>query len=122
MKTKTFTLSFIIGIFVSLFQLNAQNKKIELKGVITDETQMTIPYASVSIVSKSRGTSSSDEGEFSLYISNNELSDTLTISSLGFNSLKIKIQDFINLPEKKIILKEIAEKNKFIFLNIYKLT
>jgi hypothetical protein len=108
MKTKTFTLSFIIGIFVSLFQLNAQNKKIELKGVITDETQMTIPYASVSIVSKSRGTSSSDEGEFSLYISNNELSDTLTISSLGFNSLKIKIQDFINLPEKKIILKESA--------------
>lgn len=108
MKTKSFIICLCVGLLLSLFQANAQDKKIELKGIITDETQLTIPYASVSIVSKSRGTSSSDEGLFSLYVSNNELNDTLTISSLGFSSMKIKIQDFINLPEKKIILKESA--------------
>ncbi|WP_298366244.1 carboxypeptidase-like regulatory domain-containing protein [uncultured Lutibacter sp.] len=105
---KKYILISLLGIFISLFQLTAQTKKIELKGVIIDEGGITIPYASVSIVSKSRGTSSTEEGEFSLHVSNDELKDTLTISSLGFNSAKIQIEKFLNLKEKKIILKESA--------------
>ncbi|WP_139956800.1 carboxypeptidase-like regulatory domain-containing protein [Flavicella sediminum] len=108
MQTKYIFHSTFIALFISLFQLTAQTKKIELNGVIEDETQMTIPYASVSIVSKSKGTSSNDEGEFSFSVSNNEMQDTLTISSLGYNSVKITVEEYIAKQEKKIILKESA--------------
>ncbi|WP_111709671.1 carboxypeptidase-like regulatory domain-containing protein [Lutibacter citreus] len=105
---KYYIISSLLGIFVSLFQLTAQTKKIELKGTIIDKSQITIPYASVSIVSKSRGTSSTEDGEFSLQVSNSELKDTLTISSLGFKSTRIQVEKFMNLKDKKIILEESA--------------
>ena len=75
---------------------------IEISGIILDDAKGTIPYASISILEKSKGTSSTEDGEFSMLITKNELQDTLTISSLGFDTFKIKIQDFLALKEKKI--------------------
>ena len=108
MKTKFILYSLILGVVFSISKLSAQTKNIEVKGVILDETDITIPYASVSIVAKSKGTSSTDEGEFSMYVSEDELKDTLTISSLGFNSVNITVADFLATKDKKIILSESA--------------
>ena len=107
-------LFFMLFIVVSMV---GQEAKIEISGIILDDAKGTIPYASISILEKSKGTSSTEDGEFSMLITKNELQDTLTISSLGFDTFKIKIQDFLALKEKKIILKEsVVKMNEIVLL------
>lgn len=81
-------------------------QSIEVKGIVLDEFDNPIPFAAISIVKKNRGTSSTEDGEFSLRITTSDLEETLSFTSLGFNSFKIKIKDFLAQAEKKIILKE----------------
>lgn len=85
---------------------SAQNSKIALEGLITDNTELSIPYAAIAIKNKNVGTSSTEEGTFYLTVSTANLADTLEVSSIGFKNFKIKIQDFIDLQNKTIILKE----------------
>ena len=59
-----------------------------------------------SILKKNIGTTSTMEGTFSFLVTKNELNDILEISSIGFETIKINVQDFINRRDKKIILKE----------------
>lgn len=101
---KNWTLFIIF--FIGVVSINAQQEKIILEGVIIDENNMTIPYASITIINKNNGTSSTEEGGFSLSVSKENLKDSLLISSIGFESLKLKIQDFINNKNKNIIIKE----------------
>ncbi|SDX92566.1 CarboxypepD_reg-like domain-containing protein [Lutibacter oricola] len=101
-----------LGVITFMFTLTvtAQQKKIEVKGTIFDETNITLPYVAVSIIEKSIGTSSTEDGEFSIQITKNELQDSLTVSSLGFNPYKIKVQDYLNQSEQKIVLKQSVVK------------
>ncbi len=85
--------------------INAQ-QKIKLTGLVVDESDLSIPYAAVGITSKGIGTSTTEDGTFSLLVSNSNLNDVLEVSSIGFETYKIKVQDYINLNEKKIVLKE----------------
>jgi hypothetical protein len=82
---------------------------ITINGVIIDSGKNTVPYAAIGIISKSIGTSSNDDGEFSLKLSRENLSDTLTVSSIGYKTFKIKVQDYLNQKEKVIILTEEVE-------------
>lgn len=84
----------------------AQNDKIELRGVILDESNNPIPFVAVGIVKKYIGTSSTEDGEFSFFVSKNELQDSLSVSSLGFDPYNIKVGDYLKLEKKEIILKE----------------
>ena len=79
---------------------------ITIEGMVYDEYNYPIPYASVGIVAKNIGTSSTEDGGFKFVVTNNELSDTIEISSIGFQSLKITVQDFITLKDKSFVLKE----------------
>ncbi len=81
-------------------------KSIEVKGIVLDEFDNPIPFAAISILKKNRGTSSTEDGQFSLRITSNELDDMLSFTSLGFNPFKIKIKDYLAQVEKKIVLKE----------------
>ena len=85
--------------------LVAQNY-IVIEGVVYDEYNYPIPYASVGIVAKNIGTSSTEEGSFKFYVTQDELSDTIEISSIGFQSLEITVQDFISKKDKTFVLKE----------------
>lgn len=91
---------------IAAVSLHSQKTKLSIEGLITDETNLSIPYAAITIDKKNKGTSSTDEGTFYLSINASNLQDTLSISSIGFNTTKIKIQDFINLEKKIIVLKE----------------
>lgn len=93
---------FIIGFS---FPIHSQ-KNIKLNGLVVDENNEPIPYAAIGIPSKSLGTATTEEGTFLLFVSKNNLSDFLEVSSIGFETFKIKVQDFINLKEKKIVIKE----------------
>ena len=80
--------------------------QIKIEGVVFDQFEDPIPYTSVGIVKKNMGTSSTEEGSFSFYVTNNELLDTLEISSIGFEPIEISVTDFIALKQKKIVLIE----------------
>ena len=55
---------------------------------------------------KNIGTSSTEEGSFKFFVSTNELNDIIEISSIGYESIEITVQDFINTQDKKFTLKE----------------
>ncbi len=96
---------FILSIIMQSSVLVAQNY-IVIEGVVYDEYNYPIPYASVGIVAKNIGTSSTEEGSFKFYVTQDELSDTIEISSIGFQSLEITVQDFISKKDKTFVLKE----------------
>lgn len=81
-------------------------KTINLQGLIVDKDKYPIPYAAVSILSKSIGTASNDDGGFILKLKEENLNDTITVSTLGFKTFKIKVQEFLYLKEKIITLVE----------------
>lgn len=96
---------FILSIIMQSSVLVAQNYII-IEGVVYDEYNYPIPYASVGIVAKNIGTSSTEEGSFKFYVTQDELPDTIEISSIGFQSLEITVQDFISKKDKTFVLKE----------------
>ena len=95
---------FII-VFLSSLSVSAQNR-INIEGVVYDEYDYPIPYASIGVVKKNIGTSSTEEGTFKFFVSNNELSDVIEVSSIGYESFEITVQNFIDLRDKTFILKE----------------
>jgi hypothetical protein len=99
----------IVAILITLFAIHSvfsQQKSIEISGKLVDANQMGIPYVAISIPSKSIGTSANEEGYFSLSLSTESVLETMEISSIGFKTVKIKIQDFINRKNKTIILED----------------
>ena len=98
----------LICLVVVFFQsciINAQNR-INIEGVVYDEFDYPIPYASVGIVKKNIGTSSTEEGTFKFFVSSDELSDILEISSIGYEPFEITVSNFIALEDKSFVLEE----------------
>lgn len=91
-------------LFLSLV-FNAQ-ETITVEGLIIDKDKYSIPYAAVSVLSKSIGTASNDDGGFVLKLTQENLNDIITVSTLGFKTFTIKVQDFLKLEEKIITLVE----------------
>ena len=81
-------------------------QNIIVEGSVVDEFDYEVPFAAVGILKKNIGTTSTMEGSFSFLVTVNELEDELEISSIGFETLKINVREFINREDKKIILKE----------------
>lgn len=84
----------------------SQNKSIKISGKVIDEYDMGIPYAAVSITSKYIGTATTDEGGFQLLLFEDNLTDSLSISSIGYKSFKILVKDLIKLEDKVFVLEE----------------
>ncbi len=95
----------LLSAFISI-SVYSQNKNIEVTGTIYDEAKNTIPFVSVGIVKKYLGTASTEDGEFAFFITKEELQDTLSVSSLGYETFKIKVQDYLNQESKEIVLIE----------------
>ena len=95
----------ILTTILSLTNILAQ-KKLELSGIVYDLDKNPIPYTAVGIPSKKIGTATNDDGEFSLKINQENLTDSLEISTIGFKTYKIKIQDYLDKKIKSITLEE----------------
>ena len=80
--------------------------------IIDDETHETLPFATIGLKNKGRGTVSNINGEFGLNISSDLYSDTLSVSFLGYirrdipvnqafgNNFTISMKrEFISIPE-----------------------
>jgi len=96
--------SILFLLFITLSY--SQEKEIELSGTVIDNTKNPVPFAAIGIPSKFIGTSGTIEGAFNLVLSNTHLSDTLEVSSIGYKTWKVKIEDFLKKKEKFIILEE----------------
>ncbi len=93
-------------IMIASINTQAQQNKVVIEGVLEDNTQMTIPYVAVSIPTKNIGTTSTEEGRFYLSLKQNNLQDTLVISSMGFKTFKIKVEDYLHQKNKTIVLED----------------
>jgi hypothetical protein len=105
MKTLTFKSILLLFIFYTPFS-HAQKANIIVEGLISDQTEMTIPYAAIVIQNTTIGTSSTEEGRFYLSLNRGHANDTLVISTMGYKTYKIKIEDFIQQEIKKIVLED----------------
>ncbi|MEI6048519.1 MAG: carboxypeptidase-like regulatory domain-containing protein [Bacteroidota bacterium] len=80
--------------------------------IVDDETHEPLPYATIALKNKGKGTVSNNNGEFGLKITPDVINDTLSVSYLGYlsreilvkqtigNSFKISMKrEFISIPE-----------------------
>lgn len=85
----------------------------QLNGVIINsETKERIPYVNIWVENENLGTTSNEEGEFSLNVDN---SKTILFSAIGFETKKIKsnsIQKIVELKPQITALAEIIVKSK----------
>lgn len=102
LKNSLYVLTFLIGIAFP----NVYSQTIELKGLVIDETNYPVPYAAIGIPAKYIGTATTEDGEFTVKVTKGNFADTLEVSSIGYESFKIKVQDYLNMKNKTIILKE----------------
>lgn len=114
---KVFKHVFQVFILLCVIQhVSAQNTQV--KGLVVDGFNTPIPFAAVTIANKNIGISTTEDGEFSLLITNNELQDSISVSSLGFKTFTIKVSDYLALKEKKITIEEdVFEMDEVVLLS-----
>lgn len=95
----------------------AQDYK-QIKGMVVDGFNDPIPFAAVTVLNQNIGISTTEDGEFSLFVSGTNLQDTLTVSSLGFKTFFISTGDYIAQKEEKIVLEEdVFEMDEVVLLS-----
>lgn len=99
-------ITLLIIFIVTSTSYHAQQNNVIVEGVLQDVGQMPIPFASVYIPAKYLGTTSTEEGQFYLALEKSNVQDTLVISSMGFKTFKIKVEDYINQNLKLIVLED----------------
>lgn len=83
-------LTAIISILIFI-NSNAQNI---IKQVIDNKNNVPIPYVNIGIVGKNVGTVSDNNGRFQLELDNKYNCDSLRFSSIGYESLNIRVEDY----------------------------
>ena len=86
------------------------------KGVVLDkETNAPVPYVNISILASQSGTSSDEDGTYSLDIKKDDLNKIVKLSSLGYEDSSLTISMFLNAS--KIYLKSKSEVLDEVFIN-----
>ena len=82
-------------------------RKILLSGNIVEIDSVTpVSYATVSLAGKQTGAVSDIDGWFEFELSNENLNDTLLFSFMGYQTVKVSVENYLAQNEKFIILKE----------------
>ncbi len=93
MKTPSFI---ILLLLFSSIQLNSQELKIA--GIIFDqETAKPIAFVNIGVRNKNKGTVSNQNGRFSIKLPTQFLNDTLTISHVSYQTVKISVRNVTDL-------------------------
>lgn len=112
MNVKPFLFSFLSVLIFNVFYTSAQS----LSAFVIDSiTQQPIPYATVQL--KEKGVITNEDGNFNFVLNETiQPSDSLTISSMGYETLSRPINEFIStkilLVPKAIELREVIVSNK----------
>jgi len=102
------------------------------KGKIIDNfTVKPLPYVSVMVLNKAVGTSTDKNGNFSIKSELISSNDSLLLSHVGYESIKISLNDITNIPiklrmknikleEVKISFDKTSKKKEYFYLNKFK--
>src|ERR1044071_6382550 len=111
---KTPALLFLLFLLNQVF---GQSENLVISGRVTDHKNTPLAYASVGIAQKRLGTITNKNGEFSIKLSASSAGDTLLISLLGYEPVRLSIASIshttalaIKLTEKPVILEEVVVK------------
>ncbi|RZL41209.1 MAG: hypothetical protein EOP00_25285 [Pedobacter sp.] len=107
-KTSSIRLRFFfcaLFLFIHLYT-RGQNSKIVQGKIIERTTGQAISYASIKLIKASQSTISNVEGIFVFSYSIPLPGDSLTISAVGYSTVKIAISDFISKNRTIIALEE----------------
>ncbi len=77
-----------------------------IEGTVVDAFGTEIPYAAVGILKKNIGTTTTDEGTFLFIVSAQEADDIFEISSIGFETFKINVRQYVQGSNRTIVLEE----------------
>jgi hypothetical protein len=104
----------LILICIVARQTSAQHstaQNVTLKGIVSDiETNMPLAYVSVGILNKPIGTVTDTAGHFTFNISQENFTDTIQVSIVGYFASKISVKDFMLGSDKTIKLFVKAEQ------------
>lgn len=95
---------------VSLFAFNitcaqTSTDQIELKGMLVDgKDRKPLSYVNIGVLNKSLGTISDTTGRFLLNLQEENLTDTLQISRIGYHKIKVVVDQFVRNMNKQIEL------------------
>lgn len=98
-----------------LFPCLAFGQTIYKGTIINKSTKEKIPFATVGLVKENKGTNANENGEYIIDSKAANPNDTIIISSVGFQTLKIpisKITSTLELEERATILKEVVVNPK----------
>ncbi|HEY8780522.1 MAG TPA: carboxypeptidase-like regulatory domain-containing protein [Mucilaginibacter sp.] len=99
------TLILICTVAWPTFAQNSTAENVTLQGVVLDkETNTPLAYVSVGILNKPFGTVSDTVGHFIFNIGQENFTDTLQVSIVGYSALKISVKDFMSGSDKAIKL------------------
>jgi hypothetical protein len=111
MSLKINTLPFFsIPLFVAIAMMFPTQafSQMMVKGKVTEEDTDPIPYASVKLMHHTSGIVTDTAGNFKLTVPSSKQNDTIIISSVGYESLKIPVRSAIK--KQAFILKTSAAK------------
>ena len=97
---KTITVSFFILISMNSFAQNFTGR------IICVTNHSAIEYVNIGILNKNTGTTSNSDGYFTLDISKINNEDTVLISCIGYETLKLKVSDFVKNENHEILMKQ----------------
>jgi len=87
--------------YLAIFQLinfSAFSQEIEMSGtIINADNKATIEFVNIGILNKNKGTVSNKNGKFSLKLSKDFSGDSLTISHISYETVKITVENSKNL-------------------------
>ncbi len=83
---------------------NCQSPILAISGIITNEMGEPLPYAHILITPAGTGNVSNSDGNFLIGI--NSMTDTITVSYIGYQHYSIVASEFLNLKDGKIVLNE----------------
>ncbi len=90
-------LKIFIPLFLVLFFIFNQVYG-QIKGHVIDSNNKGIPYANIALIKKNIGTCSDENGYFTLDINNN-IDDTIKMSSIGYASILIPVKSIVSNNE-----------------------
>lgn len=109
---------FYLFLPVSFSFINSHaHAQVKIEGVVLQENNSPVPYASIKLLNHQEGIVSDNNGNFQLKVLSIKNSDTLLISSVGYETLKIPLQKAAK--KDKYILKAYSQKMEAVIVRSF---
>lgn len=98
--------SFFFILIFSCFIFSHIQAQYLIKGYVLQYSSRAISYVNIGIKGKNKGAVSTEKGDFSLSLQDENMKDTLTFSCIGFEELSLPIQKIVKEKTSVFFLKE----------------